>query len=119
MSCRFLRSYLESLVGIKLNSNIDPCKRKMILRYDVSTKPSCGIPFSEVAPGGYPPKHGRVKLNSDGSYVMDGEAGAGMILQIEVEAIIFSTCRTLYFCLDAPEAELRLYGRTLHCYRKE
>lgn len=36
VSCIFRQSYLDSLVGIKLNYNTHPCKGKMILSYDIA-----------------------------------------------------------------------------------
>lgn len=33
VSCRFLQSYLDSLIGVKLNSNFDPAKGKQSISY--------------------------------------------------------------------------------------
>uniref|UniRef100_A0A8R7P1A2 RNase H type-1 domain-containing protein n=1 Tax=Triticum urartu TaxID=4572 RepID=A0A8R7P1A2_TRIUA len=52
------------------------------------------------------PKPGWVKLNSDGSWGQDGDAGAGMILRNEHGEVIFSACKHLHICRDALEAEL-------------
>jgi ribonuclease HI len=47
-------------------------------------------------------------LSVDGSFKEDnGTAGAGMILRDEQGHIIFSSCRSLLFCDDPLEAEVR------------
>lgn len=105
VSCRFLQSYLDSLVGIKLNSNTDPRKGKTVITYYAPG--NSNSEFVDVAMTGWcTPASGWVKLNSDGAFVSEGEAGAGMILRDEVGTIIFSACRKLYSCRDALKAEL-------------
>lgn len=52
------------------------------------------------------PTCGLVKLSVDGSYGEDGSAGAGMVLRDEAGAVIFSSCRQLFSCPEALEAEL-------------
>jgi ribonuclease HI len=52
------------------------------------------------------PPIGWVKLNTDGSFGTDGEAGAGIIVQDHKEDIVLSSCRHLINCRDAFEAEL-------------
>lgn len=105
VSCRFLQSYLDSLIGIKLHANADPCKGKSVITYAKPSLPSI-VPRDEARTGWSPPEHGWVKLNSDGSFVAVGDAGAGMILRDEAGSIIFAACRKLYSCRDALEAEL-------------
>ncbi|XBI67645.1 hypothetical protein VPH35_046956 [Triticum aestivum] len=102
VSRRFLTSYLDSLIGIKSNLAADPSKGKSLMSYgairplmDKSADPKWAAPSS-----------GFVKLNTDGSFAEDGSAGAGMVLRDERGAIIFSSCRQLFHCRDALEAEL-------------
>ena len=85
-----------------MNSEADPRKGKTVITYN-SDAGSSSVPA--VVPW-KPPTHGNVKLNTDGSFVAVGEAGAGMIRRNETGAIIFSACRKLHSCQDALEAEL-------------
>ena len=53
------------------------------------------------------PEEGRLKLNTDDSFVSaDGTAGSGMILRDHNGNIVLSACRHLYHCLNALESEL-------------
>lgn len=52
------------------------------------------------------PLAGWVKLSTDGSWTEEGRAGASMILRDHLGNIIFSSCRELFSCRDALEAEL-------------
>ena len=47
-----------------------------------------------------------MKLSTDGSFADDETAGAGMVLRDDKGAIIFSSCRQLFSCRKALEAEL-------------
>ena len=49
---------------------------------------------------------GWIKLNTDGSFSMAGNAGAGMILRDHRGNVNVSACRVLYSCRDALETEL-------------
>lgn len=105
VSIRFLQNYLDALIGIKLNGDADPAKGKIVILYDrpVSSRRS---ELASVAPPWSPPAHGWSKLNTDGSNVSSGSAGAGMILRNNMGEIMFSACRALSSCRDALEAEL-------------
>ena len=46
------------------------------------------------------------KLNTDGSWTEEGTVGAGMVLRDTLGNIIYSSCRELFRCRDALEAEL-------------
>lgn len=131
VSCRFLQSYLDFLIGmsIELNCNIDRCKGKMILSYDLAAKYSCSTPSSEV-PGAFfrgvvspdwcSRKRGWVKPNSDGVLCL-GQRGRcqhdflewsnGHCL-IDVHGIAL-----LSECFGG--VIVRMYGRSIHCYPKE
>lgn len=52
------------------------------------------------------PPAGWYKLNTDGSFVANGTAGAGMVLRDHLGKIVFTSCRNLYACPDALETEL-------------
>lgn len=95
VSIRFLRSYLDSLIGIKLNSSIDQTKGKMSISYMAPISHVAKMPLQ--LPWA-PPKPGSVKLNLDGSMGQDGAAGAGMILRNEIGEIFFSACIHLHVC---------------------
>lgn len=104
VSRKFLVSYLDSLIAVKMNSNFDMLKGKAVVSYDrmLLNEP---IQCVKPSPPWEPPPDGWVKLNLDGSFVVDG-AGAGMVLQDSQGAIIFSACRNFFSCREALEAEL-------------
>ncbi|KAI4982518.1 hypothetical protein ZWY2020_023010 [Hordeum vulgare] len=55
-----------------------------------------------------PPASNVVALSVDGSYNhVDGTAGSGMILRDDKGTVIFASCRKLFHCNDAIEAELQ------------
>ena len=62
--------------------------------------------MQEVQPKWCPPVSGWVKLNTDGSFAVDGTAGAGKVLRDVKGKIIFSSCRVLFSCREALEVEL-------------
>lgn len=105
-SRQYLCSYLESLIAIAQNSNCDPVKGKAVISYD----PAVNRPheISRIVPPAkwLPPPVGWVKLNTDGSWTNDGRAGAGMVLRDNLGNIIYSSCRELFSCRDALEAEI-------------
>ena len=102
VSCSFLTNYLDSLIGIKSNLAADPSKGKSLMSYG-AIRP---LMDKSADPKWAAPSFGFVKLNTDGSLAEDGSAGAGMVLRDERGAIIFSSCRQLFHCRDALEAEL-------------
>jgi hypothetical protein len=54
------------------------------------------------------PPTGYVKLNVDGSFIVqDGAASAGVIVRASDGSIILSACKVLHHCCSALEAELR------------
>lgn len=53
-----------------------------------------------------PPRDGWVKMNGDGSFLVDGSAGVAMVLRDRKGSIIFSSCRQLFNSCDALETEL-------------
>ncbi|KAI5022503.1 hypothetical protein ZWY2020_059233 [Hordeum vulgare] len=100
-SKRFLVSYLDSLVGVKIDLTPGPIKGKSLVTYDRT------LIKDEVPPPVWsPPKPGWVKLNTDGSFAEDGTVGARMVLRDNRGRIIYSTCRQLFSSREALEAEL-------------
>lgn len=105
VSISFLQKHMVELMSIKLNSQFDPAKGKAIITFDPAAISSNAVgPVKE--PAWFPPVRGWVKLNTDGSFVSNAVAGAGMILRNNVRTIIYSACRVLWSCRDALEAEL-------------
>jgi ribonuclease HI len=51
------------------------------------------------------PPQGFAKLNIDGAFTIQS-AGAGIVLRDHAGEVIFTACRNLDTCMDAPEAEL-------------
>ncbi|KAI4998006.1 hypothetical protein ZWY2020_053348 [Hordeum vulgare] len=49
---------------------------------------------------------GWAKLNINGSWTSDGRAGAGMVLRDNKGHIIYTSCREVFSCRNALEAEL-------------
>ena len=98
-------SYLDSLVGIKIDLSLDVSKGKSFVTYDNPSNWSTAF-TRETGPKWSAPKAGWVKLSSDGSYAKDGSAGAVMVLRDDKGEIIFSSCRQLFPCRGALEAEL-------------
>lgn len=106
ISRTFLVSYLDSLICLKTELSSDPSKGKSIITYETVAKTSHVITADELLPKWTLPISGWVKLNSDGAFADDGTAGAGMVLRDERGNIIFSSCRVLFSCREALEAEL-------------
>ena len=67
------------------------------------------------------PMEGWSKLNVDGSWSLDGKAGAGMVLRDSKGQIIYTSCRELFSCRNAMEAELSacMEGLSLAIQRTE
>lgn len=105
-SCRFLESYVESLLIVKQQPQADQCKGKDVATYSLQAKLPGGT-HSKLALCWKRPDVGFTKLNVDGSFVQaDGSAGAGMILRNHEGNIVFAACRALFCCSDPLEAEL-------------
>ncbi|XBJ21135.1 hypothetical protein VPH35_011838 [Triticum aestivum] len=80
-SRRYLVSYLDSLVGLKIDLSSDPSKGKSLVTYDRPLK-NPHVRIVESTPVKWcPPMAGWVKLNTDGSFAVNGTAGAGMVLR--------------------------------------
>ena len=104
VSVRFLCSYVNSLHALEL-APIADIKGKMVSHSHFPHMAACkNIGVTPSCPW-FPPEPGRVKLNTDGS-VAKGTAGAGMILRDHAGSIIFNSCRYLFTCEDALEAEI-------------
>ena len=104
-SKHFLVSYLDSIIGIKVDLSSETSKGKSVVSCDnFAAQPHAII--KENGPKWSAPKSGWVKLSTDGSYGDDGSAGSGMVLRDDKGAIIFSSCRQLFSCRDSLEAEL-------------
>ncbi|KAK1626717.1 hypothetical protein QYE76_001032 [Lolium multiflorum] len=52
------------------------------------------------------PGQGSAKLNTDGSFLNNTEAGTGMVLRDHQGAVVAAACREVTRCRDATEAEL-------------
>lgn len=67
------------------------------------------------------PMEGWTKLNTDGSWSVDGSAGAGMVLRDNMGQVIYTSCRELFSCRNALEAELSacMEGLSLAIQRTE
>ncbi|VAH43766.1 hypothetical protein VPH35_027838 [Triticum aestivum] len=105
-SRRYLVSYLDSLVGLKIDLSSDPSKGKSLVTYDRPLKnPHVRIVESTLVKW-CPPMAGWVKLNTDGSFAENGTAGAGMVLRDDKGNVIYSACRELFSCREILEAEL-------------
>jgi ribonuclease HI len=107
-SRRFLVSYLDSLILIKHNPLYDPLKGKETLLPDMNFEKR-RRPLDKThgkLEKWKPPPATHAKLNTDGSYMANGSAGAGMVLRSSTGAAIFAASRQLFHCADAVEAEL-------------
>lgn len=104
-SGRFLVSYLDSLIALKVDTNIVPRNGKMVITHDRMAKIPRSLPTEESVLIWSPPDSGWMKMNSDGSFALDG-VGSGMVLCDDQESIIFSAQRQLFSCRKALEVEL-------------
>ena len=80
-SKRFLMSYLDSLIGLKIDLITDRNKGKQIMTYDRALQVASHVIMPRVVAQRTLPCHGWVKLNSDGSFGHGSSAGAGMVLR--------------------------------------
>lgn len=106
VSRRFLCSYLDSLIAITQDTICDPAKGMATISYELLVRRPQGAPAAMPPAKWNPPPVGWVKLNSDGSWTENGKAGAGMVLRDHLGNIIYSSCRELFSCRDAMEAEI-------------
>jgi hypothetical protein len=93
---------------MKQHPSYDPVKGKEVIDYTrgmMETKMDAGGKLNTRGEWTKPPPT-HVKLNTDGSYMSDGSAGAGMVLRDDQGKIIFAACRLLLNCADAVDAEL-------------
>jgi hypothetical protein len=105
VSQQFLLSYMESLLQIKYHPCKDLTKGKFMLDTEVMKFHSLKEQTTEPCLHWTAPQAGWYKLNTDWSF-LGKEAGAGMICHDSEGAIIFSACRQIFRCKDAPGAEL-------------
>jgi ribonuclease HI len=107
-SKRFLESYLQSLLLIKQNPSVDVEKGKQVADYERGFRKSKGQTREppQVKQKWNPPNLGTMKLNVDGAFSVEGNAGAGMLLRDHNGEVIVAACRQLRSCADALEAEL-------------
>ena len=109
-SRHFLESYVQSLLLIKQNPNLDVAKGKQIIGVsleeiqkqwrDTTLTPTMLKPWSRPPPSWH-------KLNIDGSFsLQDGGAGIGMVLRDSDGRGIVIACRPILHCSNALEAEL-------------
>ena len=100
----FLSSYMQSLQIIKRKTTEEIIKGKFPLGSVQASKVSSAKHPDQPWP---PPPANWVALSVDGSYSeADGKAGAGMVLRSSDGNIIFSSCRHLFHCSEALEAEI-------------
>jgi hypothetical protein len=102
-SRRFLCSYMASIENIKKLPTEEILKGKRPMHQPVV------ISETHVAVDAWKkPPTGYVKLNVDGSFIVqDGAASAGVIVRASDGSIILSACKVLHHCCSALEAELR------------
>ncbi|CAM0907844.1 unnamed protein product [Alopecurus aequalis] len=105
-SRRFLLSYMESLLQIKYHPIENIIKGKFILDIEEMQFHRHIDQHSEQVLHWSPPPKGWCKLNTDGSFGAEGDAGAGMVVRDHSGDIILSACRQLLSCRDALQAEL-------------
>lgn len=107
-SKRFLLSYMESLTLIKQHPPADIEKGKMVVDQNLGMeKKKCSFKEQrEKEKWKLPDNTGYAKLNVDGSFAANGEAGAGMVLRNDDGMVVFAACRQLFNCADALDAEL-------------
>lgn len=94
------------MLNIKQASICGPIKGKGPAVLDYVTTPKTALSVVENMRRWTAPPENWVKLNTDGSWSANGSAGAWIILRDGAGDIIYSSCRTLYSCRDAMEAEL-------------
>uniref|UniRef100_A0ACD5WE24 Uncharacterized protein n=2 Tax=Avena sativa TaxID=4498 RepID=A0ACD5WE24_AVESA len=107
VSKRFLCSYVEFLLMFKQCPQADAVKGKGVVNLQPGARRDDQRVGAKEKQKWTPPAVGRVKLNTDGSFIQStGEACAGMILRIHLGEVLFVACRSLQSCSSALEAEL-------------
>ena len=98
-------------MGILASDKNHPCedivKGKFILDPEEKQFHSTSILTSDASACWTPPPEGWYKLNTDGSFGLNGDAGAGIIVRDHKGYIILSSCRQLISCRDALDAEIK------------
>jgi hypothetical protein len=104
VSKRFLISYMESILMIKYHTRTeDISKGKFILGSGGAREKDKQV---ITGPRWVPPPDGWEKLNTDGSFGPNGDAGAGILVHDHQCEIILSSYRKLLACKDPLGAEL-------------
>jgi hypothetical protein len=97
-SKRFLQSYVESLLLIQQNPNVDVVKGKQAVdtRRGFGRKKRCPDERPQTKQKWRPPDADVTKLNVDEAFSQDGRAaGAGIVLRSSNGMVIFAACRKL------------------------
>jgi hypothetical protein len=97
---------MDSLVLIKHHSGEDIIKGKFIMDKELKEIHNTKVPIAKPIRKWTSPPSGWHKLNIDGSYDANGNAGAGMVVRDHNGEVIISACRQLKSCRDPLEAEL-------------
>jgi ribonuclease HI len=84
----------------------DIIKGKFILDVEEKRFHTCNLEHNVQNLQWTPPPEGWCKLNIDGSFGTEGDAGAGIVVRDHNGDILLSSCRELSACRDALEAEL-------------
>ncbi|KQK12628.1 hypothetical protein BRADI_1g04970v3 [Brachypodium distachyon] len=112
-SQRYLQSYAESLIGLKLFPDADIRKGKQPVGiFTISPAKPASRPDEMIA------WQTSCRWNVDGSFVSEtGDTGAGMILHDHQGQVLFTAVRHLPACNDALESELAACMEGGTCYR--
>jgi hypothetical protein len=106
-SQRFLVSYVNSLMTIKQFPEAAVEKGKMVIDPNAGFQRQASFKDGkQVCMKWCPPLQGHAKLNVDGAFSSNGEAGTGVVLRDYQGQVLLSACRALQNCRDATEAEL-------------
>uniref|UniRef100_A0ACD5YVZ4 Uncharacterized protein n=1 Tax=Avena sativa TaxID=4498 RepID=A0ACD5YVZ4_AVESA len=106
-SRRFLMSYMDSLQLIKQYSTGDIEKGKMVLTQSGTERPECLRTCTNKPKQLWkPPDVGTLKLNVDGSFDDNANAGVGIVLHDHQGEVIITSCGHIHHCSDATETEL-------------
>jgi len=93
-SCRFLLSYVESIIGTQNKPEADPVKGKQTVEALHTKVTPTYPPKSNPTPARWTPPAGWAKLNVDGSFCPStGAAGATMVLRVSLSTMIFKEIR--------------------------
>jgi hypothetical protein len=106
VSKRFLVGYLDSLIQIKYYYGEDLSKGKFILNPDMDNKNEKKKQQQDQNLKWSLPERGWCKVNTDGSFGANGDAGCGVVVRDHDGTIVLSACKQLLSCRDALEAEV-------------